>query len=211
MDVLWGVTAAVPGALCGVFAARRYAYFAGRTAFAAALLFVCIYLRLGITPGLPLWLAAGGLLVFVSVSDLKTGYIPDLYVILLAALGAVWQLLSFLADTAVLPLWDALLGAACGALPLLLVHLLVRKLWQKEAFGFGDVKLMAACGLLLGWRLALLSLCAGVVLGGFAAALLLAARKAKRDDMLPFGPFLSIGVIAAALWGDVFFKWFFAL
>ena len=79
----------------------------------------------------------------------------------------------------------------------------------KGAFGGGDIKLMAAAGLYLGWKYTV----AGVAVGLFAAGLygiyLLIRKKAGRKSKLKLAPFLAYGLAAATLFGDLIVRLIF--
>lgn len=60
-------------------------------------------------------------------------------------------------------------------------------MYRQEGIGGGDMKLMAAVGLAVGWKTVLLALLIGSLLGGAVAILLLATGKAHRRQYLPFG------------------------
>jgi len=67
----------------------------------------------------------------------------------------------------------------------------------KEAFGAGDIHIMAAAGAVTGWEV--------VVVGFFLSALLALLGKAltlpfKRGHALPMGPWLTLGFFLALLW-----------
>ncbi len=66
----------------------------------------------------------------------------------------------------------------------------------REAFGVGDIYILGAAGALGGWDIALLGLALSVALAlaGWLLGLLL-----KRSMMIPFGPWLALGFVAA-LW-----------
>jgi len=103
----------------------------------------------------------------------------------------------------------ALLGALVGGGFLWAVGELWKRLRGVEAMGLGDVKMMAAVGALLGWRLTLLS----TFLGAFSGALVgivMIARQKDRDlqTQIPFGIFLGIGSIIALLFGDRLIAWY---
>lgn len=68
--------------------------------------------------------------------------------------------------------------------------------------GGGDVKLMAASGLLLGGDRILLALFIGCVLGAVIHSLRMKISHAGR--VLAMGPYLSVGILIAALWGNRF-------
>jgi leader peptidase (prepilin peptidase)/N-methyltransferase len=67
------------------------------------------------------------------------------------------------------------------------------------AFGLGDVKLLAGMGLLLGGERSLGGTLFGLILAGVVLLVLLATRRVGRKSFVPFGPFLIIGALWAAL------------
>ncbi len=69
-----------------------------------------------------------------------------------------------------------------------------------RGIGGGDVKLMAVCGLLLGWKLNILALVLGCIIGSIIH--ILRMRLSGEDHVLAMGPYLSVGVMIAALWGE---------
>ena len=75
-----------------------------------------------------------------------------------------------------------------------------------KAMGGGDVNLMAAAGLFLGWKGILLAFVIGCVFG--AVIHLLRMKFAGADRMLAFGPYLSAGILIAALWADAMITWY---
>lgn len=68
--------------------------------------------------------------------------------------------------------------------------------------GGGDIKLMAAIGALLGWKLALLTVIIGSVTGASIGIFSMIALGAGRKSKIPFGPFLACGGIISILWGE---------
>ncbi len=93
---------------------------------------------------------------------------------------------------------DRLFGMCSASLLLLVITLCV-----PGAFGGGDIKLMAACGVFLGWRYSLLALGIAIVLGAAYGSWMLVIEKADRKTAIAFGPFLCAGMAAAVLWGDL--------
>jgi leader peptidase (prepilin peptidase)/N-methyltransferase len=78
-----------------------------------------------------------------------------------------------------------------------------------RAMGGGDMKLMAACGLLLGWKLIILAFVLGCIIGSIVH--LTRMRVTHADHVLALGPYLAVGVMLAALWGEQMLQWYFAL
>lgn len=73
-----------------------------------------------------------------------------------------------------------------------------------KSLGWGDVKLQAGLGFLLGWwdpRLVAAQLVSAVVAGGFAAGWMVVVRRVSPGYHLPFGPFLVGGAAVAFLLG----------
>ena len=75
-----------------------------------------------------------------------------------------------------------------------------------RGIGGGDVKLMAACGLFLGWKLIILALILGCVIGSVIHVARMKLAKAER--VLAMGPYLSVGVLIAVLWGERILSWY---
>jgi len=68
-----------------------------------------------------------------------------------------------------------------------------------RGLGMGDVKLMAAAGLFLGWRHIMLAMVTGSVLGAVIHSV---RMRRGAGHKLAFGPYLSVGIWFAALFGD---------
>jgi leader peptidase (prepilin peptidase)/N-methyltransferase len=89
-----------------------------------------------------------------------------------------------------------------AALVLLLIRWLYRAVRHREGMGLGDVKLLAMIAAFLGFWPAILSLFVGTLAAAFYGALLLARGKAGATSKLPFGSFLCVGGLVAALFGN---------
>lgn len=142
-----------------------------------------------------------GLLLMVGFVDWDTMEIPDSFV---AAAFASGILSVFtMPDTGIL---SRIIGIFAVSVPLLLLTLAV-----PGAFGGGDIKLMAGCGLFLGAKLCLLSLAFAVLTGGLYGIWLLLTRKKGGKEHFAFGPFLCVGMAAALFVGDWVLNWYMGL
>lgn len=139
-----------------------------------------------------------GMLTLVALVDWDTMEIPNGFVAVILALAVVHTLLYGHP-----PYVNALIGFFMVSLPMLVITLLI-----PGAFGGGDIKLMAACGIYLGWKNTLLAFFLAVVGGGIYGAYLLATRKKGKKEHFPFGPFLCVGMGIALLWGEGILKWY---
>lgn len=78
-----------------------------------------------------------------------------------------------------------------------------------SAIGGGDVKLMASCGLILGWKLIILAFLLGCIIGSVVHVIRIKISGAGR--VLAMGPYLSVGIFLAALWGNTWISWYLGL
>jgi prepilin signal peptidase PulO-like enzyme (type II secretory pathway) len=73
--------------------------------------------------------------------------------------------------------------------------------------GFGDVKMFAAMGAVLGfWSLLAL------IVATFTGALIgILVKLTGKGRYIPFGPFLAIGTWVVMLWGEPVLSWYLSL
>ena len=134
-----------------------------------------------------------GLLVAISVIDIRTKKIPNRLVYPAVLVAAVVIVVGDLAGGG-LNAMSAAIGFLAYGLGLLIVALIAPK-----GMGMGDVKLAALIGLVLGslgLEYVWVAVGVGILLGGVGAivALLLGA---SRKTGIPFGPFLAAGAAVA--------------
>ena len=140
-------------------------------------------------------------LTVAAMVDLNTMEIPDGCHIFIALLAVVR---AFTVPGVSIP--GRLSGAVCVSVPMLLLALVIN-----GAFGGGDIKLMAACGLFLGWKLVLPAFFLGAVIGGIQGVVLLAGKKAERKTRFAFGPGLCAGVLLSLLFGNAMIAGYLSL
>ena len=109
-----------------------------------------------------------------------------------------------------MPVAKSLLGFGVGYWIISLVgHL--GKMWKKqEAMGYGDVKLLAAIGALLGWKAALFTLFAAAAIGAVIGITLIVSKRRELGGGIPFGPYISLGAITWMLGGEAIWNAYFA-
>ncbi len=89
--------------------------------------------------------------------------------------------------------------------------LLILALITKGGMGGGDIKLMAACGFLLGWKQVLLALVMGAVIGTLYLLFTAIKNKGKVPRKVPFAPHLSIAVVICFFAGEKILDWYMKL
>ena len=85
-----------------------------------------------------------------------------------------------------------------GMVSVSLVFLLLHIMTGGNGLGMGDVKLVGAAGLLLGWQKMILAVLVGSLLGCLIHSL---RMKKGAGRKLAFGPYLAVGIWFAALFG----------
>lgn len=100
---------------------------------------------------------------------------------------------------------ERLIGFFCVSLVLLLVAFAT----GGGAIGGGDIKLMAVCGLFIGWKAIVLAFFLGCIIGSVVHIIRMVFFGAGRN--LALGPYLSVGVFLAMLWGEHWIHWYFEL
>ena len=92
--------------------------------------------------------------------------------------------------------WSSLVpGFLVGGGFLWAFSLIGARLFKREAIGGGDIKLLAALGMYLGWEPAVNGLFLGSVLCALWGGTLLALGRVKPKTPLPYGPFLCAGCL----------------
>lgn len=143
----------------------------------------------------------GSALLALSVIDFRTYEIPVGFNVFIGVLGIIYTILDY-------SNWmEHLIGLVSVSLFLTILFYASKG----RAIGGGDVKLMAACGLLVGWKLIVLGFLFGCILGSVihVARMKISAKKGESiDHVLAMGPYLSAGVMIATLWGEQIIDWY---
>ena len=142
-------------------------------------------------------------LLVVTGTDLTHKMIPNVITIpgvVVGLLGAV----------TVLPVGviNSVAGLAVGGGILWLLAWLSPYLFGKEGMGGGDIKLLAMIGAFLGWKPALLTIMIGSLTGSIIGVGLIALHVIKRDDYIPFGPFLVLGALLSMFFAQPLLDWY---
>lgn len=138
-------------------------------------------------------------LIVLSVVDYKIYEIPSNLNLLLGFLGVVRLVMD------ISNIWTYLLGFGSVSFLLLLIYYFTKG----KGIGGGDIKLMAAAGLLIGFPKIVLAFILGCILGSILHILRMKIRN--EGSVLAFGPYLSAGIVIAMLYGEQLIRWYLNL
>lgn len=160
------------------------------------ILYVIIFVRVGFCADGILYCLAASAMLALSIIDLRTFEIPFGFNVFIACLGVVMLALH-------LRQWQQYV-IGFFAVSICLYGLVV--LSNGRAIGMGDVKLMAASGLLIGWQKNFLAFFLACIVGSVIH--LIRMKVTKADHVLAMGPYLSIGIYISMLFGDEMIQWY---
>ena len=135
-------------------------------------------------------------LLLLSIIDIEHGLLPDQITLPLLWIGLIVNLYL-----EIVPLSAAVLGATLGYLSLWLLFWIYKFLRNKEAFGYGDFKLLAATGAWFGFQ-ALPSTLLYASIAGLVWALLKGFIGKTPIRSVPFGPFITFGIVIYILFSN---------
>ncbi len=175
---------------------------------------------------LALWVLAFLLLSLIVLIDLDKFIIPDELNVAVGAVGvaisvlltvhveslpfAVWSFTEHYAllATPVLPvILNRLIGGAIGTAFFWMLYAGSRG----RGMGFGDVKLAAAIGLLIGWPDILLGAAFAFIIGGIWGGIVILVGRGRFRDRVPFAPFFVLGTAVAIFFGNAILNGYFSL
>lgn len=154
------------------------------------------------------WLVIGILLLIVVISDLISTLIPDYAVVGLGILALLYRL--YLVSAGVmepLDLWRAIfIGESLAVLFGLIIAMT-----KGRGMGWGDVKLILVLGWLVGYPRMVVGTFLSFFIGAMVGIVLLAFKKRRFGQAIPFGPFLVLGALLALVWGNSIWSWYWGL
>jgi len=136
----------------------------------------------------------GASLLALGFIDLRTQLLPDAITLPLLWAGLLVNL-GYVFTTPE----SAILGAAAGYVTLWLVYWIFKLVSGKEGIGYGDFKLFAALGAWLGWQALPMILLVAAIAGAVVGIGAIVLGRIKREEPLPFGPFLAASALLMLL------------
>jgi leader peptidase (prepilin peptidase) / N-methyltransferase len=170
--------------------------------FLTGAVFLAAYVWYGPGPVLLVRLVFAWAMIALFVIDLQHQILPNVITIPGIIVGVLANVLAG-------PGWVAsLIGAAVGAGSLFAIAEIYYRVRHEEGLGMGDVKMLGMIGAFLGWKLVLVTLVISSFLGSIVGVVVLIAKKESLKYALPYGTFLAIAAIIAAVGGDGILDWY---
>lgn len=146
---------------------------------------------------LPWWattvhLVVLALLVLLTATDLEQRRLPHLLLDPLIVVAV-----AFVPFNPSVTIPDAIIGGVAALTLLGLLGMVIR-----GGVALGDLYLVGALGLLLGWQGIFVAVFIGALLASVASLALLASRRVGMKSYIPFGPFLVAGALISLLRDD---------
>ena len=166
---------------------------------ANGLIWIGFFWLYGMSMTTVLYAACASVLIIVAVVDFRTYEIPPGLNICIGILGLMNLLFN----------WEAWPSYVAGFFAVSSLFLVIYLLTKGRGIGGGDIKLMAAAGLLLGWQGIILALMVGATLGSVIHVILMIWKGKGR--VLAFGPYLAAGIFVAMAAGEPIIAWYAGL
>ena len=126
------------------------------------------------------------LFLYISFIDLYAKIIPNRLLILMGITGLVMALINGNSEF--------LIPLLCIGLVLISLQFILLSLLNKQAFGWGDVKLIIVLSIVLGWDIFWVVYFA-VIIGGLFSIFGIASKKISISSRIPFAIFLLAGYL----------------
>jgi len=158
------------------------------------ILFAVCYKVFGLSLNLIEGLIFVSSLIIIIISDIEYMIILDEVLIFSAAAIIILDIIN-------IGLYETSLKVLAG-IGAFLTMLLIKKtgdyIFKQESLGGGDIKLMFLLGLVIGYPMAVCNIFFATFIAFPIALILLISKK---DNIIPFGPFLSMSAILLYIWG----------
>ena len=171
--------------------------------FLSGFIYLIVYLIYGLSIQTLIYIILSSALIIIAFIDLNEQIIPDVISLPGIVIGFI---LSFFVPY--ISFLNSALGVVVGGGIILIIGLGGSAIYKKEAMGGGDVKLAAMIGAFLGWRYIIISLFLGFFLGALIGIILIMTKIKKREDVIPFGPFIILGSFITLLCGEKIITWY---
>jgi leader peptidase (prepilin peptidase)/N-methyltransferase len=120
----------------------------------------------------------------------------------------LWLGLLFNINSGFVPLNEAIIGAVVGYTSLYSIFWLFKLVTGKDGMGYGDFKLFALFGAWIGWQLLPLLILMASGVSAVVGISLIVFKGHKREQAIPFGPYLAVAGWITMVWGEGIWAWY---
>ncbi|MDN3955479.1 prepilin peptidase [Sporolactobacillus laevolacticus] len=138
------------------------------------------------------------LIMITLVTDLNKMIIPNQLILSFFIIFVLFRMVFPLN-----PWWDSILAST-----LICMLLTIFALISKGGIGGGDIKLLTIVGILLGTKQLMIGLFLAFLFGALICGTARILKLLKKDQPIPFVPFIAIGLISALFFGDLLFIYY---
>ncbi len=182
---------------------------------ANALFYLAIFLHTGPQIAFVFLAAIVSMIVALIYIDAEIQILPDAIDVPGIVVGLAIGTLGLARSAPMLMLsesWlESAIGAAAGAA---IVALIIGAYWmirRVEGMGWGDAKMLAMIGALVGWRAVLGVLLVGSITGALIGVPLALRSREGMQLAVPFGVFLGFGALVVLFFGHTLSGWYLSL
>lgn len=139
------------------------------------------------------------ILLTLSMIDFDIQEIPNRFQFIILGLGIISLFIEGFPNL----LWDRIIAMLIISVPMAILTILI------NGFGGGDIKLMFVAGFLIGTKSIVLTMLIGAILASIYGIIYLIVKKEKKQ--IPYGPFLSIGMVISIFFANDIVNWYLSL
>jgi leader peptidase (prepilin peptidase) / N-methyltransferase len=182
---------------------------------ANALFYLAVFLHTGPQIAFLFLAAIVSMLIVLIYIDAEIQILPDVVDVPGIVVGLAIGALGLSATAPALMLADSWLDSALGALlGAAIVSVIIGAYWlvrRVEGMGWGDSKMLAMIGAVVGWRAVLGVLLLGSITGAIVGVPLALRSKEGMALAVPFGVFLGFAALVVLFFGPTLSQWYLSL
>ena len=174
-----------------------------------AIVFAALYGQFGLTAKCFIMLILSGAMIVSTFIDFEYQIIPDEITLGGAAVGLILSVVFpgiHGQNNFIFGGLYSIFGILAGGMSIYLMGAAGQMIFRKEAMGGGDVKYMSMIGAFLGWKMVLLTFFLAPFFGSIVGII---AKLKYKQDIIPYGPYLSIAAFISTIWGERILDYFF--
>lgn len=157
-----------------------------------AIVFSFIYFRHGLSSASFIYALFSSLVIIVSFVDIEKMLVPD--IVVLFGIGATLIYYCYSGD-----IIKSLYGICFGFLFMWTIGAAAKLAFRKDALGDGDIKFVVMLGAFMGAEKTFMAIAVASIIGAIIGIMLILAGRLKKEDYIPFIPFLALGAVVSGL------------